>query len=370
MKISQDLANEIVHQLKGVIEYDINFIDQDAIVIASTDPSRVGDFHGAGELAMKKQDIVISYTNHDYPGSRQGVDLPIIMDDSCIGAIGITGEVDKVISYGYVVQKMTEILVKEQIYQDNLKNKIILYKNIIQYILFPNTQLTNINFNYINNLLASDQRGLIFIFSKKLNTKNIQHVEEALYKNTDNFIFSVDNTRIISLYGRTNQADIKQLYSIVENCLQPYKLKVKLYVGDTASNTKDFSKSINQAKKTYTWYSNKKHDQISYFSDLDIGLLLTQVDKNTLVEYFKRILGEIPESELEHYHKIFRSYEANNKSIQKAADSLYMHKNTYQYQLDKIYEYTGYNPRLMEDSAVLSLAFHILEMLGYSFVSS
>lgn len=45
-----------------------------------------------------------------------------------------------------------------------------------------------------------------------------------------------------------------------------------------------------------------------------------------------------------------------NGSITLASEKLFMHKNTLQYKLNRIYEKTGHNPRDLKDSPALYMA--------------
>ena len=46
---------------------------------------------------------------------------------------------------------------------------------------------------------------------------------------------------------------------------------------------------------------------------------------------------------------------ADEGSLNKAAEKLYIHKNTLQYQLDKIHALIGYDPRVFRESVILYL---------------
>ena len=48
-KIDRELAEQIVNTIKDVCDHDINFIAPSGIILASTDPSRVGTFHEIGQ---------------------------------------------------------------------------------------------------------------------------------------------------------------------------------------------------------------------------------------------------------------------------------------------------------------------------------
>lgn len=48
-----------------------------------------------------------------------------------------------------------------------------------------------------------------------------------------------------------------------------------------------------------------------------------------------------------------RTYFANNLSLKATVEALFLHKNTIQYQLNRIWKRTGYNPRIFQDAVVL-----------------
>ena len=47
-------------------------------------------------------------------------------------------------------------------------------------------------------------------------------------------------------------------------------------------------------------------------------------------------------------------------SLKETADQMFLHKNTLQYQLDKIWKNTGYNPREFRDAAILYIALKLI----------
>ena len=50
---------------------------------------------------------------------------------------------------------------------------------------------------------------------------------------------------------------------------------------------------------------------------------------------------------------------ADEGSLNKAAEKLYIHKNTLQYQLDKIHLLTGYDPRVFREGVILYLGLQL-----------
>ena len=59
--------------------------------------------------------------------------------------------------------------------------------------------------------------------------------------------------------------------------------------------------------------------------------------------------------------KILKTYFSNNMSLKETSKYLYLHKNTLQYGLDKIWKNTGYNPRDFRDAAILYFGLKLLE---------
>ena len=100
MDISQNLATNILYQMKDIINQDLNYINIDGTIIASTDPKRVGTFHAASlECIRKGKQVTIEYDNQ-YIGSKKGINMPIYFDESIIGVIGITGDKEEVSKFG------------------------------------------------------------------------------------------------------------------------------------------------------------------------------------------------------------------------------------------------------------------------------
>ena len=56
---------------------------------------------------------------------------------------------------------------------------------------------------------------------------------------------------------------------------------------------------------------------------------------------------------------ILAVYFAADCSLKTAAEKLYIHKNTLQYQLDKIHALTGYDPRVFREGVILYLGLQL-----------
>ena len=112
--ISQKTAQQIVDTVKSICGFDINFINAEGIVLASTAPGRIGSFHEAGRRAILAGDTIEVKDDGLFYGARRGVNLPVFYHGAIIAAIGITGEVDAVRGYGALARRITDMLLRER----------------------------------------------------------------------------------------------------------------------------------------------------------------------------------------------------------------------------------------------------------------
>ncbi len=72
----------------------INIMDLDGTIIASTEKERIGTYHhGARLVAETGKSVIIDSENvKDYPGAKEGANLPIIDQGKLIGVVGLFGK--------------------------------------------------------------------------------------------------------------------------------------------------------------------------------------------------------------------------------------------------------------------------------------
>ena len=55
MIIDQELAQQIVDHLMGIVQRNVNIMDCNGIILASGQPERLGQFHQGGLLAAQQR---------------------------------------------------------------------------------------------------------------------------------------------------------------------------------------------------------------------------------------------------------------------------------------------------------------------------
>lgn len=115
--LTPTLAQQIAGETTAIIGFNVLITDPDGTVIGSGDTNRVGTFHEASVDVMRTRRPAAhsSAQARNLRGVRPGVTLPIFLDDSPVGTVGITGAPKVVRRFGLVVKRQTEILLQESV---------------------------------------------------------------------------------------------------------------------------------------------------------------------------------------------------------------------------------------------------------------
>ena len=147
--ISDMLAQQIVDTVKGVCGQDINCIDKNGIIISSTNEKRVGTFHEIGRQVALTGKTIEVHENDTFTGTQQGVNLPIYCDHTLLAVVGISGEPDEVRKYAFLVQKITNLLIRERELASEGRNLSERKRYLLQSFLQPAVG----NKEYLNELV-------------------------------------------------------------------------------------------------------------------------------------------------------------------------------------------------------------------------
>lgn len=121
------LAEKFIEKAGESTEYNINIMDEKGTIIASKDTERIGDFHEVAYWIIQGEEEIIEVPDGGkYLGVRPGVMLPIMQKGKRIGAIGVTGEPQKVRELGKVMRFAIETMYEFELqHQQSAQRKSI-----------------------------------------------------------------------------------------------------------------------------------------------------------------------------------------------------------------------------------------------------
>ncbi len=287
MKINNTLAQSIVESLRNTIKQDINFIDKDGVIIASTDKKRINTIHKGALVCIEKGETIAIISDEQYPGSKKGVNLPVYFQDEIIGVIGISGDLDIVEKYGSIIKKMTEILLREEWIKENQFAKLESSKMIIESIL--NAQLYNLKLipkslenTYMNFSVAEIPLDeLDYDMKRNLVLGILNQITKK-----DKIYSAIIHDKFINIYIDSKEEEItshlSKFYATYKN---NHNLSLVFGISDKFIDIEDAKTYYNQALKACYWANVSKSYPILFYKNMDIGLLLTSLDDRLVLEY-------------------------------------------------------------------------------------
>ena len=382
MIIPRKQMQKIVEELEGTIQKNINIMDETGCIIASSDLSRIGTYHsGAQRVIRQKLDELVISDADEYAGAKNGINLPIIIEEKIVGVVGITGEKEEVQILGKIIQKMTKILIMDSYQNIQKKNMENMRNNFLFSWLFGNDDSgeSEENLQLRGQLLGIDidfdRVVVVFgVIEKKLHAQPkdaedeqrlydqvIREIKRCLKKEANHPVCQI-GTKIIGFFHSSDQQEIlKYAQEIIYNVEKQYSCQLYAGVGAVGTNRLEIRRSYREADTACNLAMRLKNKKIKVYSDVDIELLLENISKQDRELFVKRIFKDCEEEETVRWVQLLRCYSENNGSITKTAEDLYIHKNTLQSRLSKLKEATGYDPRNIVESIPLYIAMLIYE---------
>lgn len=360
--IEKDIAQNIVERMKEIIQQEINFFSTTGTIIASTDPTRIGqEKHEGAIAAMKEKDIIIISYDNEYAGAKQGINLPVSFQSKIVGAIGITGKHNEVIQYGKIIKQMTEILILNTTAHSLIFNRRNINQHIIDHILNPSNDtistietLYGIDLNLprvaIIGTLSPESSAIIQDFSSLY-----LEIEQLVGKNSQH-IFDIRGHTITILLHYTSQSKLVTFINKLTASLSE-KLNITVHIGVGLSSVhSSLNNSISQAYTALKWQNAFSSQNVCYYQDLHDGIVLHTIPEENTKTFLSSVFKNMSDKAIKEAIHLLRLYEQHNGSIQSCAEALFVHKNTVQYKLNKIKDETGYSPRNLSDFYILKLA--------------
>jgi carbohydrate diacid regulator len=358
------LGQEIVEELSSLIQGQILLTDRRGFIQASTDPTRVNQFHEGALLSLREKRMLYMTDQEveSLHGVRQGVVFPIIIEGESIAVLGITGEPDRIRPQALLILRVVELFIQDSLKRKEEEEKI----RDLEFFIF----------DWITSA-KKDKRFLERAVLLGIEVECYQQVviieaidpEKQFTIHDVNYLVSVQNVHpLVKLirWGRGKmlmilpEIDQVVLKNELEHLLLHAKRKTKIEavagIGQPAGYI-ELSKSFNQAERAVD--VSKKFKRVVFEHELRFDLILQSIPDHTREEFLKRTVAPLTKySELLHNLRVWFS---ENQSMQNTAQKLHIHKNTLSYRLQKVEQLTGLSVNHIEDVLLLYIGLRLLE---------
>lgn len=352
--LTKRIANAIVEETSIRLHRNVNIMNTEGIIITTRDTSRIGSFHeGALEVLKSGETRTISADKDSWGGTQPGVNLPISFQDEIIGVIGVTGDPTEMGNIGELVKMTTELMIRQEFVVSQMEWKQRTKEMIMEQLMKKEPSFTEIE-RGLSLLRIDFERPfttmVIQITERSItNQKLIQKLEEAI----NGIVAFINVNRITIATSGLEEEEVKRKVESVYALLKKQNVVFRIAYSLPFYKLEEFSQAYLDCDITLKISEHEK--EVISFAEIEAKALIYQVDDDITERFSYRVLGNLDENKTSTLEAFF----ANDLNIQKAADDLYVHRNTFIYRLHKIIEETGYDPRKFREALILQVALWI-----------
>lgn len=359
------VAMEIVSEIRDAVNHNINIMDTSGKIIASTDLKRIGSLHSGALEVLKKNLVSMTVQNDDEElGIRQGINLPIRFQNQIVGVVGITGEVQEISNLGCIVQRMTEIILKNAFIQEQESILFQARQCFLENLLFSENQpLADLEAR--GKMLGIDisQKWIVAVlrvgsaqYNREIDNANVIKLLRPYIPSKIDSAYAVVNQKILLLFQSTDMRMIRN--RVVELCeSMEHTLHTPVYGGicARARNEMDIRRNYKEAVTACKSALENKNRVCSY-DETSLEFLIGNIGPAVQRDVCDLVFAGCQLDVIADICDIVLLYYQCKGNTEVMAEKLFVHKNTVQYRLQKIKSETGYNIRYPRDATLLYMA--------------
>lgn len=360
--MSNRLFQTVMQQMKAAIDRTFGVLDEGGVVCACSDPSRIGELRGGvrEELAFASDSAIVEGVTYRYmnQGAKSGAIVFVEGDDENAERSSIM-----------LAVSLSNI---KNLY-DEKYDKGSFIKNIMLDNILPSD--IYIKSKELHFSTEEHHAVLVIKFSDKVDMMPYEIIQGMFPDKTRDYVINIGEQDIVlvkEVGPTTDGRELEALAGAIVETLTTESYPKRVYVGIStiAESLKDLAKAYKEARialevgKVF----DTERNVISY-NNLGIGRLIYQLP-TTLCEAFlqevfkKGSLESLESRDDDTQMKTVRAFFDNDLNVSKTAESLYVHRNTLVYRLEKIRKLTGLDLREFDHAVTLKVALMVRKYLA------
>ena len=306
MTIETLTAREIVTQLAETIGQNINIMNTEGVIIASSDPEREGQLHdGARKLIAEQLPLLVVEDDVQYAGAKNGVNLPIMFENELVGTIGITGKVSEVLKYGQIIKRMTEILLLDS----RIRERTVIEQKARdrfydEWILGELEMKNEAEFRRMAEALAIDVSGTVRIAVLSVDFE--RQPEDDTYTLISRYIRQLLRSRLSGSAFRTatkmicilKEEKVEMLLPTFQRAAQEltekYGCTIHMGVADTPASFhlhENYERALAALE-----IATRRGELLTWYDEFDFDFVIQDIPKKTCRRYLTRLFGTIDDT--------------------------------------------------------------------------
>src|SRR5690625_1294216 len=91
---TSEIFSTLIEELQELMNLDMLITNEDGMIVACTDRERLNHFHEGAYLSLKNREemIITEELTEKLIGVKEGIVVPLMIEDIPVGSLGITGD--------------------------------------------------------------------------------------------------------------------------------------------------------------------------------------------------------------------------------------------------------------------------------------
>ena len=355
--MSNRLYQTVLHQMKDVIGRTIGIIDENGIVIACSELSKIGESKQRirEELAYSADAVI--YEGYTY----RFINVNDKSDCICFVEGGDSHA-------GSMASLLAIFLGNMKSLYDEKYDKGSFIKSILLDNILPSDIYIKSNELHFSN----DERRIVFVikFHNSAVTPPYEVVQEIIGNSDKDYVINISEQDVVivrELEGEVESIDMENYArSLIDSIHSSHNLKATVGISSVVDNLKDLARAYKEARIAFE--VGKVFDiekPVISYENLGIGRLIYQLPTTLcemfLSEVFKK--GSLESLDRETLMTV-QSFFENNLNVSETSRKLFVHRNTLVYRLEKIRKLSGLDLREFDHAVTFKVALMVKKYLS------
>ncbi|MCC8069323.1 MAG: helix-turn-helix domain-containing protein [Ruminococcus sp.] len=355
--MSNRLFQNMIHQMRDVIDATIGVIDEQATIIACSDLTKIGSTSEYVSIDLNEPHETFVRDGYTYRafGTHQKPEF----------AVFVQGTDENASRYASL---LAITLSNIKTYYDEKYDRNNFIKNVVLDNILPGDIVIKARELHFN---AEVSRVAFLIRIVSANDISAYDVIQNLFPDkSKDFVFNITETDIVLVKEVKSSVESKDLEklarSIADTLSSEFYTRVNVGIGTIVTGVKELARSFKEAQTALEVGKVFDTDKVIVsYDNLGIARLIyhlpTTLCETFLQEVFKR--GSIEALDHETLFTIQRFFE-NNLNVSETSRKLFVHRNTLVYRLEKIKKLTGLDLREFDHAIIFKIALMVKKYLS------
>ena len=339
----EELAKELVEVTSALVSGKIiNIMNTSGIIVASSEHERVGSYHqGAMEVVQTGKVVNIRSDHLDrYPGAKAGCNMPLRVNGTIIGVVGIGGDPEEIRDIAHLLEVYTakyyqmEAMLQPKLTETTLRSRLLTALLSPAGTAMSQThnllECLKVRFSYpVYTVIVSIQSGLGHIGQFEQLQDRLRALS-FLKKQCD--VWGIVDERLVLVCSELPDRPISAIRKVTED-------GYRVSLGMPSQTIWDIQTAYAQALTLDAFSPESFNDIRQAAARCDYMLSHTaDMEEEFLDGLYRKLSDCFGPEECRILMESVGAYYACGRSVTAAAQKLFIHKNTLQYRVHQVLE--------------------------------